>query len=77
MNGGRDMAHITSSGRMAVWAQDHPVALFFGLAYLLSWALWIPAGLVLPAQVAHFAGPFGPLVAALIVVGLRGGSAWA
>lgn len=59
-----------------------PVASFFALTLLLSWALWVPAivlappGLVTPAVVV---GSFGPAVAGLLVTRALGADvrAWA
>ncbi len=71
------MAQTMSQSRMAAWATDHPFGLFVALAYATSWALWVPSGLFLPptmATLAHYAGAFGPMIAAMIVVALQGGS---
>lgn len=48
----------------------HDLALFFGLAYLLSWAIW-PLILLNPTSTPLV--PFGPLIAALAVTALAGG----
>lgn len=50
----------------------HPLAWFFGLAYLLTWSQWIPlavAGRVVDVGPApsHFPGLWGPCVAALLL----------
>lgn len=72
-------AHGKTERRQQIenWSVAHPLVLFTGLAYGISWALWIPAGLFLTswvAQAAHFAGAFGPMIAAMIVARLQGGS---
>jgi len=51
--------------------QAHPLLSYFGLAYLISWTLWLPAycpplkSLALPFQ--HALGSFGPLLAGLLL----------
>ncbi len=47
---------------------------FFGLTFFLSWGLWIPM-VVMGREVPFLrtGGTFGPLLAALIVTGVRGG----
>ncbi len=56
-----------------------PVAVFFLLAYALTWACWLPlagaAGADPPASAAALStlGQFGPFIAALIVAGVWGG----
>ena len=48
--------------------------IFFGFAYLLTWACWIPAGLLAAEQhstlvsVLHYAGGAMPMVAALVLL---------
>jgi uncharacterized protein len=61
------------------WAQRHPVAAFFVLAYALSWLVWIPASLAGAGQALLVVGAFGPAAAAFIVLRITGGSvrAWA
>lgn len=74
---GPAMEKITSQSRIAAWATDHPFGLFVALAYAISWVFWIPSGLFFApfaATLAHYAGAFGPMVAAMIVVGMQGGS---
>ena len=71
------MAQVTSPSPLAVWAKKHPFGLFVALSYGISWALWVPSGLILPpvtATVGHYAGAFGPMIAAMVVVALQGGS---
>lgn len=62
------------------WLKRHPVATFFGLAYLISWAIELP--LVASAQgwiawsvpfATHYLAAFGPAIAALIMTGLLDG----
>lgn len=49
---------------------------FFSLAYLLAWAVWIPAGLLAPATTGFvLLGAWAPTVAALAVVGWTEGRA--
>lgn len=73
--------------RFKKYAREHPVILFFLLAYGITWSSWTPIsygydrGLIemTPSMYALFvAGSFGPLLAAAIVTYLRGGSlrAW-
>lgn len=71
------MTLTTQRSWTLLWIDRHPFSAFALLAYAISWVCWIPAGLILPptsAQAAHFAGAFGPMLAAMIVVGIRGGS---
>lgn len=60
--GARPVAGVT--GRRSTWALRHQVALFLGLAFLLSWAPW-PLVLLNPDSSPLV--PFGPLVAAVTV----------
>jgi membrane protease YdiL (CAAX protease family) len=54
---------------------------YFVLAFVFTWALWVPAalearGMISPLPVpATFLGAFGPLVAAVVVTALEGGRA--
>jgi uncharacterized protein len=54
---------------------------YFVLAFVFTWALWVPAalearGLISPLPVpAGFLGVFGPMVAAIVVTALEGGRA--
>jgi membrane protease YdiL (CAAX protease family) len=54
----------------------HPLAAFFLLAYAISWLLWLPSvvGAGGIAGVLFILGGFGPMLAALIVLRLTGGS---
>lgn len=71
----------TRSSVAGGWARDHPLAAFVGIAYLVSWAWWIPlalgdddveAGVGWPTQIP---GLMGPLIAAVIVTWLIDGRA--
>lgn len=62
------------------WVAQHPLGAFVGLAYLISWAWWIPfviagdtfrQGIGWPTQMPGLAGP---LVAAVIVTWLADGA---
>jgi membrane protease YdiL (CAAX protease family) len=53
------------------WVREHRTAVFFGLTFLLSWWAW-PFYLVGLAPTAFF--PCGPLVAAIVVVGVTEGA---
>lgn len=62
------------------WPKKHPLALYFILAYLISWSIWSP--LVLSAQglirleippAWHLAGSLGPFLSALIVTSITTG----
>ena len=55
---------------IADWIREHRIAVFFGLTFLLSWWAW-PFYLVGLAPTAFF--PCGPLVAAIIVIGVTEG----
>lgn len=58
--------------RTVSWVQDHRLTTFFALAYVVGWAPWpFAAAGLLPAQVSFL--PFGPLVAAVVVIGLTDG----
>lgn len=56
----------------------HPVAAFLVLACALTWAVWIPAIVALPADVPTLpfvlVGGFGPAVAAAVLTRATGGS---
>ncbi len=58
--------------RTVSWVQQHRLTTFFALAYLVGWGPWpFAAAGLLPAQISFF--PFGPLVAAVVVIGLADG----
>ena len=57
---------------IVTWTRQHRLAAFFGLTFLLSWWSW-PFYAVDLAPTAFF--PCGPLVAALVVVGVADGRA--
>jgi uncharacterized protein len=58
--------------RTVSWVQQHRLATFFALAYLVGWGPWpFAAAGLLPAHISFF--PFGPLVAAIVVIGLADG----
>jgi membrane protease YdiL (CAAX protease family) len=57
-----------------------PLLAFVVLAFVLSWAVWVPAGLMAPdaGMSVYMMGAFGPAVAAAVMVRAGGGSvrAW-
>lgn len=64
------------------WLKRYDLTLYFVLAYMLSWSVFIPIALsangLIPVQIPlkyHYLGSLGPLVAAVIVMGLTRG--WA
>ncbi len=57
---------------IATWTRQHRLTAFFGLAFALSWWSW-PFYVVDLAPVPFF--PCGPLVAALVVIGVTEGRA--
>lgn len=58
--------------RTVSWVQQHRLTTFFALAYLVGWGPWpFAAAGLLPEQISFF--PFGPLVAAVVVIGLADG----
>ena len=73
-------ARASRSPALRAVARSHPVAAFFGLAYLFSWAFWAPSALGVggPAPALVYVGVWGPAAAGLTVTWLRGGSprAW-
>ncbi len=50
----------------------HRLGWFFGLAFAASWAYWVPVALA-GGHRSHFPGLLGPLLAALVVVGVADG----
>jgi len=60
--------------------ESRPVAAFFALALAISWVAWVPAFVLVPdaTSVVMIPGAFGPALAAVAVVRLRGESvrAW-
>ena len=71
------MAHPEDRALPARWrrlAQGRPIACFIALAVGLSWLVWLPGLLWVPAPHAvTFTGAFGPAVAGAIMVRSRGG----
>jgi hypothetical protein len=67
--------YIRRRASMVVLIRAHPVAAFFVLAYLLSWAYWLVVlGIMGRDTLAWFIpGAFGPPLAALLVTGLVDG----
>ncbi len=64
-------------GHLSMFVRDHPVALFFILAYLLSWSAWLVPALGYGGTlglVGLSAGVFGPAVAAAIITWYSGRS---
>ena len=66
---------------ITAWAKKRPLLAFFVVAYALSWMVGIP--LALEAQgitrtgipvSAHYLAAYGPMLSALIVSGVTGGS---
>ena len=57
---------------IATWTRQHRLAAFFGLALIVSWWVW-PAYMLGWSPTPFFA--CGPLVAALIVIGVTDGRA--
>ena len=62
------------------WLKRYDLPLYFVLAYLLSWSVFIPIALsangLIPVQIPlkyHYLGSLGPMAAALIVMGLTRG----
>ena len=58
-------------GRIAAWSRRHDLALYVGLAFLISWATW-PLVALNPNSSPLV--PFGPLLAASAVALLTGGA---
>ena len=66
---------------ISTWVKKHPLIYFFVLAYTLSWIIEIPLALqaqgvirdIFPFSLHYLAG-YGPLLSALIVTGITGGS---
>jgi uncharacterized protein len=78
----KDMVRPSRPARTAGlhgWVRRRPMVAFVGLAYALSWLIWIPAGFLGGGQAVMVVGAFGPPVAAWIVLRVTGGSvrAWA
>lgn len=66
---------------LSIWAKKHPLPVFFLLTYALSWAIEIPLALraqgVIQVEIPfslHYLAAYGPLLSALIVTGVTGGS---
>jgi membrane protease YdiL (CAAX protease family) len=62
------------------WLKHNDLVLYFVLAYLLSWSVFIPIALsangLIPLEIPlayHYLGSFGPMVAAIIVMALTRG----
>lgn len=62
------------------WLKRYDLTLYFVLAYLLSWSVFIPIALsansLIAAQIPlafHYLGSFGPMISAVIVIALTTG----
>lgn len=64
---------VPKGGRARRWVSRHPIVSFFLLAYAVSWTLWGIAA-VGGGQVVFLLGGLGPLVSALCITRLAGGS---
>ncbi len=54
--------------------EERPLVGFFALCFLISWGLWIPAGLLAPEQTALvLPGAWSPTLAALVLTWRSGG----
>src|SRR5215203_2977070 len=60
--------------------RTRPLPWFFGLAYAVSWAFWLPAVAAsfrwidpIPDRYLHLAGGLGPMLAAIIVTSVKEG----
>lgn len=69
-----------TTGRIPALARRHPVAVFFALAWAISWVWWAPMILaehdladVPSSRYLHLVGALGPALAALIVTALCSG----
>ena len=64
-----------------MFVRKHPLVIYFGLAYAITWIIHIPLALsaqglldvALPAGL-HFLGAYGPMLAAIIVTGMTLGA---
>jgi len=68
------------NSKISSWFQRHALETYFGLAYAITWAVWIPIALsargLLNVQIPawlYYLGSFGPMCAALIVTTLTEG----
>jgi membrane protease YdiL (CAAX protease family) len=66
---------------ITTWAKKHPLLAFFVLAYALSWIVEIPLALeaeeITQTKIpfsAHYLAAYGPMLSALMVTGVTGGS---
>ena len=71
------MDTTATPSRITTTTRAFPLAVYFVLAYALSWLILVPAGLgLLPDSaggVLPWVIPFGPAVAAFVVTALTGG----
>lgn len=69
------------TSKITSWAKRHSLVLYFILAYVITWTFEIPLAavkqgwthLTIPFAI-HYLGGFGPMLAALIVLGITEGS---
>ena len=68
--------------RIFTWLKEHPLVLFFLLAYAISWTVWLPQLAFVQgflnkpvSPYLHLLGGIGPISAAIIVTGLIEGGA--
>ena len=69
------------SRRISLWMKEHPLVVYFVLAYAISWAIVAPLvasaqGLIeVPVPFAlHYLNDYGPLLAALITARIANGA---
>ena len=71
---------VITKCRWLAWVRGRPTVAFVGLAFLLSWAAWLPLLAAVQGWVPmepwsglHLLGGLGPAAAAVLVVGLTEG----
>ena len=55
------------------WLKRHPLFVFYGLTFVISWGIWIPLVVLQADHPIYRLGAFGPTLAAILLTLINGG----